>query len=286
MLRLKAYAKVNLVLEVLGRREDGYHEVASIMQTIGLHDVLTFEAAGETGFFCSAPELQTGDNLVLKAVRALREATGEEAGARITLEKKIPLAAGLGGGSSDAAAALKGLNRLWGLGLAAEKLAEIAVGIGSDVPFFIYGGTCLAQGRGDKITPLPDIKGAWFVLLQPGIVVPVNKTAALYSMLEPAHYSGGGLAGGAAERLKSGETEAGILFNTFDSIAAEVYNGLRRYREALEKAGAGETHLAGSGPLLFSSFPTQQAALAVQAKLLQINMDSILATSVTRYEAG
>jgi len=270
----------------LGRREDGYHEIASIMQTIGLHDFLTLEAADETGFSCSAPELQTGDNLVLKAVRALREATGEKVGARITLEKKIPRDAGLGGGSSDAAAALKGLNRLWGLGLAADKLAEIAAGIGSDVPFFIYGGTCLAQGRGGKITPLPDITSAWFVLLQPGIAVPVNKTAALYSMLEPAHYSGGGLAVGAAERFKNGETEAVVLYNTFDSVAAEAYNGLQRYREALEKAGAGETHLAGSGPLLFSMFHSRQEALAVQAKLSLINMDSILAPGVTRDEAG
>jgi len=285
MLTLRAYAKLNLVLEVLGRREDGYHEVASIMQAIGLYDVLTLEAAGETRFSCSAPELQTGGNLVLKAVRALREATGEKAGARITLEKKIPRDAGLGGGSSDAAAALKGLNRLWGLGLAADKLAEIAAGIGSDVPFFIYGGTCLAQGRGEKITPLPDIKSSWFVLLQPGIAVPVNKTAALYSMLEPAHYSGGGWAIGVAERLKNGETEAGILYNTFDSIAAEAYNGLQRYHDALEKAGAAEIHLAGSGPLLFSMFGSKQAALAVQLKLSQINMDSILAPGVTRDEA-
>ena len=285
MLRLRACAKVNLVLEVLGRREDCYHEIASIMQTIGLNDVLTFEAADETEFSCSEPELQTGDNLVLKAVRTLREATGEKAGARIMLEKKIPLAAGLGGGSSDAAAALKGLNRLWGLGLEADKLAEIAAGIGSDVPFFIYGGTCLAQGRGEKITPLPDIKGAWFVLLQPGLAVPVNKTAVLYGMLKPAHYSGGSLACGAAERLKKGETGAD-MYNTFDSVAAEAYLGLGRYREAMEKAGAEKTHLAGSGPLLFSMFHNQQAALTVQAKLSLMYVDSILAPSVTRDEAG
>jgi 4-diphosphocytidyl-2-C-methyl-D-erythritol kinase len=162
VLRLKAYAKVNLVLEVLGRRADGYHEIASVMQTIGLYDVLTFEAAGEIEFSCSTPGLQEDNNLVGSAARALRQATGKKAGARIVLEKKIPRTAGLGGGSSDAAAALKGLNRLWGLGLTPEKLAEIAAGIGSDVPFFIYGGTCLVEGRGESITPLPDIKKAWF----------------------------------------------------------------------------------------------------------------------------
>jgi 4-diphosphocytidyl-2-C-methyl-D-erythritol kinase len=286
VLTLKAYAKVNLVLEVLGRRGDGYHEVVGIMQAIGLHDILTFEAADDISFSCSAPELQTGDNLVLKAVHALREATAEKAGARITLEKKIPLAAGLGGGSSDAAAVLKGLNRLWGLGLAAEKLAEIAAGTGSDVPFFIYGGTCLAQGRGEKITPLPDIRGALFVLLKPDVAVPVNKTAALYGMLKPGHYSGGALASGAAERLKNGETGVSMLYNTFDNVAAGAYNGLGHYRESLAKAGAGDIHLAGSGPLLFSMFSNQEDALAMREKLALINVDSILAPGIARDAEG
>jgi len=286
VLSLKAYAKVNLVMEALGRRGDGYHEIASIMQTIGLHDVLTFEAAHEIEFSCSAPGLRTDDNLVWKAVRALREATGKHTGARIILEKKIPLAAGLGGGSSDAAAALKGLNRLWGLNLAAEKLAEIAAGIGSDVPFFIYGGTCLAQGRGERITPLPDIKRAWFVLLQPDVTIPANKTAALYGMLKPEHYSGGGWAAGAAELLKKGETGVSMLYNTFDNVAAEAYNGLQMYREALEKAGAGGIHLAGSGPLLFSMFDSREDALSVQTKLSLMKMDSILAPGIARDEAG
>jgi 4-diphosphocytidyl-2-C-methyl-D-erythritol kinase len=286
VLTLKAYAKVNLVLEVLGRRGDGYHEIASLMQTIGLHDVLTFEAADKIEFSCSAAELQTKDNLVLKAVRALRQATGEKAGARIALEKKIPLATGLGGGSSDAAAALKGLNILWDVGLTAEKLADIGAGIGSDVPFFIYGGTCLSQGRGEKITPLPDIRRAWLVLLKPVITVPVHKTAALYGMLRPGHYSTGGLAAAAAERLQEGEIETGMLYNTFDSVAAEAYNGLQWYREAMEKAGAAGIHLAGSGPLLFSMFHSRKDALSVQAKLSLINMDSILVSGVARDEAG
>ena len=287
MLTLKAYAKVNLVLEVMGRRGDGYHEVAGIMQTIGLHDILTFQAADDISFSCSAPGLQTGDNLVYRAIRALREATGETAGAGITLEKKIPVAAGLGGGSSDAAAVLKGLNSLWGLGLSAAKLAEIAAGIGSDVPFFIYGGACLAQGRGEKITPLPDIQRAWFVLLKPDVAVPVNKTAALYGMLKPGHYSGGGLASGAAERLKKGETGISVLYNTFDKVAAAAYDGLERYREAFAAAGAGDIHLAGSGPMLFSMSGSREDALAVQAKLSLTNRClTMVAEGVVRDEAG
>lgn len=287
VLTLKAYAKVNLVLEVMGRRGDGYHEVAGIMQAVALHDILTFEAADDTVFSCSAPGLQTGDNLVWRAVRALRGATGETAGARITLEKKIPPAAGLGGGSSDAAAVLKGLNSLWGLGLSAEKLAGIAAGIGSDVPFFIYGGTCLAQGRGERITLLPDIQRAWFVLLKPDVAVPVNKTAALYGMLRPVHYSGGGLASGAAGRLKKGETGISVLYNTFDKVAAAAYDGLECYREAFAAAGAGDIHLAGSGPMLFNMFGSREDALAVQAKLSLANRClTMVVESVAGDEAG
>jgi 4-diphosphocytidyl-2-C-methyl-D-erythritol kinase len=286
VLTLKAYAKVNLVLEVLARRGDGFHEIASIMQTVGLHDVLTFEAADEMEFSCSVPALQAGDNLVWKAIRALREATGETTAARISLEKNIPPDAGLGGGSSDAAAALKGLNRLWGLGLTAENLAEIAAGVGSDVPFFIYGGSCLVQGRGEKITPLPDMQGAWFILLNPGIAVPVKKTAALYALVKPVHYSRGGLAAAAASLLKEGKTLVGKCYNTFDTVAAGAYSGMQRYREALDKAGAREVHLAGSGPFLFSLFGSLGEARHVQAKLSLLNIDSILAPGVTRDEAG
>ena len=286
MLTLKAYAKVNLVLEVLARRDDGFHEIASIMQTVGLHDILTFEAAGEMEFSCAIPGLPAKDNLVWKAILALREATGETTAARITLEKNIPPDAGLGGGSSDAAAALKGLNRLWGLGLATENLAEIAAGVGSDVPFFIYGGSCLVQGRGEKITPLPDMPGAWFILLNPGVTVPVKKTAALYALVKPGHYSDGGLAAAAAGLLKRGETPVGKCFNTFDTVAAGAYRGLQGYRDMLVKAGAGEVHLAGSGPFLFSMFSSLGEARDVQAKLSLLHIDSILAPGITRDEAG
>ncbi len=152
---LKAYAKINLTLEVLGRREDGYHDIVSILQTIDLHDTLTLEPAQDMALECDQSELEGPDNLVLKAAALLREATGCHQGARLKLQKGIPLAAGLGGGSSDAAAALLGLSRLWGLGLSAEKLMPLAAKLGSDVPFFLYGGTAMAQGRGEIVRPLP-----------------------------------------------------------------------------------------------------------------------------------
>lgn len=286
MLNLKAYAKVNLVLEVLGRRADGYHEIASVMQTVGLYDNLAIEAADELEFSCTVPELLTVDNLVLKAARALGEYSRVKPGARMALEKNIPRDAGLGGGSSDAAAALKGLNRLWELGLSSGKLAEIGAGIGSDVPFFIYGGTCLARGRGETVTPLPDIVSTWFVLLKPGVTVPAHKTAALYSLLQTRHFSAGGLADAAVERLKAGRTGAGPFYNTFDNVAVEAYKGLESYWEAMEKAGAAGIHLAGSGPFLFCAFGSRREALVVQGELSRLKLDSILAPGVGRDETG
>src|SRR4030042_3844503 len=191
MISLQAYAKINLTLEVLSKRPDGYHEIASVLQAISLADTLTFEPAETLDLNCNVPELQTGDNLVLKAARLLKEISGYKKGARINLTKRIPLAAGLGSGSTDAAATLLGLNKLWGLNLAHNKLLELAAKLGSDVPFFLYGGTALAQGRGEKLTALPAATELWMILLKPAIEPVSNKTAQLYSRLNPSHFPSG-----------------------------------------------------------------------------------------------
>lgn len=169
MLTVRAHAKINLVLEVMGKRSDGYHEIKSIIQAVSLFDVLSFEKSDQLEIGCNVPSLQSPDNLIVKAAEALREKTDYEGGARIRLEKIIPMDSGLGGGSSDGAAALAGLNKLWSLGLSQKELVEIAADIGSDVPFFIYSGTCRMEGRGDKITPLLDPAETWYLLVRPGI---------------------------------------------------------------------------------------------------------------------
>lgn len=162
----KAYAKINLGLDVIGRLENGYHQVRMIMQTVGIYDVLTF-APAESGIRISMDggELPTGeDNLIYKAARLLMEAGGAKAGADIHLEKHIPIAAGMAGGSSDAAATLLGLNELLGLGFSREQLRQLGVRIGADVPYCIMGGTALAEGIGEVLTPLPPAPGAPFWL--------------------------------------------------------------------------------------------------------------------------
>src|SRR4030043_1892880 len=154
MLKYLAPAKINLVLEVLSKRADGYHEIRSLIQAINLCDVFSFELADETSFECTEPSLQTSDSLVVQAAELLRKVGGYNKGAKIKLEKRIPWGAGLGGGSSDAAATLSALNRLWNLKLTISDLIEPAARLGSDVPFFIYGGTALIEGRGERVMPL------------------------------------------------------------------------------------------------------------------------------------
>jgi 4-diphosphocytidyl-2-C-methyl-D-erythritol kinase len=258
VISLQAHAKVNLTLEVLSKRPDGYHEIATVLQTISLADTLTFEHAETLEFQCAVRELRTPDNLVLKAARLLKEESGYGKGARINLIKRIPFAAGLGSGSTDAAATLLGLNRLWGLNLSSERLMELAARLGSDVPFFLYGGIALAQGRGEKLTPLPPAPELWMVLLRPAIEPVPNKTAQLYSRLNPSHFT----AGQHTERLVAhlrhgGNIEPSFLYNVFEQVAFDFFPVLSDYRTRLLEAGARAVHLAGSGPTLFSLVPAK-----------------------------
>ena len=155
----QAYAKVNFTLEVIRKRDDGFHDLASIIQTVDLYDELQFTERDGIEFECSEVSLNGEENLVVRAARALRDETGFAMGARIVLRKRIPVAGGLGGGSADAAATLRGLNRLWRLNLAEQDLVDIAAKVGSDVPFLVSGGTAFVSGRGERLDrlPTPDI---------------------------------------------------------------------------------------------------------------------------------
>ena len=190
-LTLRAYAKINLTLEVLFKRDDGYHEIASVLQAISLGDTLSFEAGKKLELQSDIQGLRPDDNLVLQAARLLSKSTGCNKGARIRLIKEIPVAAGLGSGATDAAATLTGLNQLWELNLSKHRLVELAANLGSDVSFFLYGGTALARGRGETITPLPPAPDLWTVLLRPDIEPVPDKTARLYSQLHTHHFTSG-----------------------------------------------------------------------------------------------
>ena len=263
MLTLRAYAKVNLTLEVLRRRPDGYHTIATVLQTIDLADTLTFEPSSALSVECSTPGLADDENLVYRAARLLQAETGHQQGARIHLGKGIPVAAGLGGGSSDAATTLVGLDQLWGLGLTTSRLHRLAVQLGSDVPFFLQGATALVEGRGEKVTPLPPILSEQgdmgVVLLHPPMTIP-GKTGVLYRALLSTEYTDGGHTGSLVRLLEAGAPlrEEG-LFNAFDAIAFDSFPGLEGFWRAFEEAGAHHVHLAGTGPTLFTLAPWQEA---------------------------
>jgi 4-diphosphocytidyl-2-C-methyl-D-erythritol kinase len=284
---MRAPAKLNLVLEILGKRSDGYHNISSIMQTVDLCDELSFEHADELALRCTAGELETDDNLVLKAAVILKQRCGYRKGAAISLKKNIPWGAGLGGGSSDAAAALLALNRLWAAGCSMDELKKIGAEIGSDVPFFIDGGTCLAKGRGERLTALPDMRQAWFVLVVPAVKSPPGKTAAMYKMVGAALITDGEYATAAINALvKENRLSGQYLYNAFDALAFKAYPGMDVCWDNFKRAGAEHIHLAGSGPVLYTMLEDKNGAESLAGKLKSLPLKTFVVSTLGRSEIG
>ena len=280
MLTIKAPAKLNLTLEVLGKRPDGFHEIRSVLQAIDLCDTLHFEAGEGISFRCDMEGWSAEESLVSKVAGLLQEATGNSQGAAIKIEKRIPLMSGLGGDSSDAAAVLRGLNGLWGLGLSREKLLETAAQLGSDVFFFLHGGTALVEGRGEKVTPLPSLPKMWVVLVGPDVPVKTGKTARMYAGLEAGHYTDGSITKKLVDTLHKGKRfSPSMLFNTFENIAFDDFNIRRTYVEHLIKLGAPHVHLTGSGPTLFTMFETKTQAEDLYNSCKNQGMDARLVST-------
>jgi 4-diphosphocytidyl-2-C-methyl-D-erythritol kinase len=246
----EAFAKVNRSLVVLGKRPDGYHELDTVFQAVGLTDRLTFEKSDGLTLDVDDPSIPAGpENLVLRAAFALAEATGTRPRAAITLEKRIPSGGGLGGGSADAAVTLLGLSALWKLDLPLDLLARLGGALGSDVPFFLHGGTARGLGRGERIEPLGDLPPQAVVLVMPPFPV---STPAVFRRLEAPAWDGRG----------SGALEAGDApdRNDLEPAAEALFPALRDVREALERVGAARARLSGSGSTVFGLFPDLAAA--------------------------
>ena len=265
-LELSAAAKVNLALEVLRRRPDGYHEIATVMQTVDLSDRLILEDADGLEVRTSAPGVPTDErNLAYRAAVALRDAAGVQRGARITLDKRIPVAAGLGGGSTDAAAVLVGLNRLWGLRWPAAGLEELAVGLGMDVPFFLRGGAALATGRGERLAPLGGA-ALGLVLVNPRFAV---STADMYGRVTPSMYSDGRRAretAAALETRRAGRV-AVSLYNGLEVAARAAYPQIGQMQAALVAAGALGAAMSGSGPTVFGVARSWEQARQIRGRV-------------------
>lgn len=263
---LSAAAKVNLALEVLGKRADGYHELATVMQAVDLSDRVVLEEAEPVEVRVVAGDVPSdGTNLAARAAVALRTAAAIEAGVRITLDKRIPVAAGLGGGSSDAAAVLVGLNRLWRLRWPLERLAELGTTLGMDVPFFLRGGAALATGRGDQVSP---VQGAAVALVLVNPRFPVS-TAETYGRVTPAMYTDGRWAGAAVQALATRRASrvAASLYNGLEAAVAGGYPQIGRMKAALLAAGALGAAMSGSGPTVFGVARSYEHARQIRARV-------------------
>lgn len=252
MLYVKAPAKINLTLDVLYKRPDNYHEVEMVMTTVDLADRICLESR-EDGVI----EIISTDNFVpndhrnfaYQAARLVKDTYGIGQGVSITIEKEIPIAAGLAGGSSDAAATLKGLNELWNLGLSIDELAELGAKIGSDVSFCVYGGTALATGRGEKIQELPAPPNCWVVLAKPKIGV---STAEVYGGLKVEGLEHPNT----KQMIRSIETEdydllCSSLGNVLETVTFKLHPEVVMLKEQMKRFGADATLMSGSGPTVF-----------------------------------
>jgi 4-diphosphocytidyl-2-C-methyl-D-erythritol kinase len=270
-LRIPAFAKINLSLQVRGVRPDGYHELSTVFQTIKLHDVLSFsQTSGPFDIRCDDPACPSDrTNLIWKSAQVLWRAgglSGRPRGVRVRLQKKIPMQAGLGGGSSNAAAALVTLSKLWKVTLSSRQLARLAQKLGADVAFFLAGGTALGEGAGDRIKPLDDRPSSWVVLVVPDFGV---STKEAYAWLD-------------SDRSAGGKTPRS--FNDLQEPVSHRHPEIADIVNALTLAGSSHAAMSGSGSAVFGLFPTHAHAVTAARGLERPSRRVILTRTVGREE--
>ncbi len=284
---VNAYAKINLYLAVTGKRANGYHDIESVMQSISLADKITVELADSNcgrsiTLFCSDSTLPTdGRNLAHRAAMAYLDRVGKEnASVKINIEKHIPVAAGLAGGSADAAGTLKALNLLYGSPLSTSELAELGATLGADIPFIIYGGTMTARGIGDILEPCPALPNVTILVIRPKASV---STAAAYAKIDELRLfsADGHTLDAMTEALASGSVTAvtKASYNVFEEVLpndTEVF----RLKKALFDSGASLAMMSGSGPTVFGLFENTDDALAAQRTIAALGYESELCVPI------
>ena len=284
-MRLKAMAKINLGLDVLGKREDGYHEVRMIMQTIRMYDILDIRKTKRPGIVLTTnlPFIPTDSrNLVYKAAEMLMEEFEIEEGLSIKLRKFIPVAAGMAGGSSDAAAALVGINRLFKLGLSQKELMDRAVNIGADVPYCVMRGTALAEGIGEKLTRITQVPDCFVLIGKPGINVP---TKAAYESLQLDKISSHPDIDGMIGDIERGDLLAMTqkMGNVFEPGIIEKYPVIGEIKALMESHGALKAMMSGSGPTVFGIFDNREKMEAAAEVLRESRLaKTVFATEVMK----
>ena len=272
----RAYAKINLGLDVIGRRPDGYHEVKMVMQTIGLYDELVFKKEAEPGI-----RLITGcadvpadeNNLIYKAASLIIQRYCPKAGVSITLDKRIPIAAGMAGGSTDGAAVFHGLNELFDLGMTLTEMCELGVKIGADVPYCIMGGTALSEGIGEKLTALPVPPECFVLVVKPDISV---STKFVYENLHADrlrfHPDIDGMVAAIREQDLGGIT--GRMENVLETVTIKEYPVIREIKIQMMALGAENALMSGSGPTVFGIFAEKEAAEQAYGKIKQLRRET------------
>ncbi|MGN8806796.1 MULTISPECIES: 4-(cytidine 5'-diphospho)-2-C-methyl-D-erythritol kinase [unclassified Blautia] len=284
-MRLRAFAKINLGLDILRKREDGYHEVRMIMQTIQMYDVLEMKKVKKPGISLSVnyPYIPSDErNLVYKAAKLLMDEFQVKEGVDIRLEKFIPVAAGMAGGSSDAAAAMVGMNHLFKLGLSEKDLMDRAVNIGADVPYCIMRGTALAEGIGEKLTRIAQVPDCYVLIGKPGIGV---STKTAYESLQLDKIQSHPDIDGMIRDIENGNLLAMTdkMGNVFESGIIGKYPVIGEIKDLMEANGALKAMMSGSGPTVFGIFDDREKMEAAAAVLRQSNLaKTVFATEVTK----
>ena len=262
-----SYAKINLFLRVLGKRADGFHEICTIFQTVSLCDYLTFSENEKIVLICDDEKIPIGDkNLIVKAANSLRDEFDIKKGAKIRLQKNIPAPGGLGGGSSNAAIALLGLVKLWKLEIDFEQLCEIGKNLGSDVPFFFYGGTALGTGRGTEIFSLEDFRKNFLLIVAPKIDVTTKDAFALLNAPDLTNKGSKSILQICRDEVNSLYLRQSELKNDFERVIFEIEPEIARVKEKLFHCKAKRALLSGSGASVSAIFETdEQRQNAIEA---------------------
>lgn len=258
----RAYAKINIGLDVLRRRADGYHEVKMIMQTVDIYDELVLERRKQPGIELRMDNSELpsgGDNLICRAADLLFREKKITGGVNISLTKRIPIAAGMAGGSADAAAALRGVNELFDLGYSLTELQALGVGLGADIPYCLAGGTMLSEGIGEILTPLPAPPAAHLVIAKPDINV---STAFVYGNLHADSLAWHPDIDGMIAALQKGDLDGitGRLGNVLETVTVKAHPVIEQIKELLRKQGAENALMSGSGPTVFGIFKEKETA--------------------------
>ncbi len=262
---LPSYAKVNLHLRILGKRPDGFHDVSTLFQMISLRDSLSFSPAETVELTCDDPGIPVdGQNLIVRAAEALKRRFSVNDGARIHLEKRIPSPGGLGGGSSNAAVALLGLKRLWQIDVLDAELNETAAGLGSDVPFFLHGGTALGTGRGEVIEPIEDLDESFMVVVTPDISVSTPQAFAAINAESLTYEAQNRILRVCRDEAESLDLHHTVLKNDFETCVFAAFPEIGEVKATLLNLGAVNALMSGSGASVFGIFDnieTRQAAI-------------------------